>query len=61
VGLPVSAKGLKPSRVYDAHLHDKKFIHRVNRFVLPTGIGSVRVVEDVSTSLVKDTLKGLCR
>jgi len=59
VGLPTVIKGLKFSRIYKALLHDKKFIHRKNRFILPTGIGRVKAVEDVPDQIIKDVLKGL--
>lgn len=59
VGLPTDIKGLKFNRIYDAHLHDKKFIHKKNRFILPTAIGSVKVVEGIPDHLIKDAIKGL--
>lgn len=59
VGLPTMIKGLEISKIYDAYLHDKKFTHRKNRFVLPTKIGAVEIVEDVPERVVKDVMKGL--
>ena len=56
-GLPVKAKGLKLSSVYGAHFHDKKFIHGVNRFVLPAGIGRARIVEKIPKSVVLSCIK----
>ena len=55
-GLPVKAGGLNPSKIYNALTHDKKFIRGKNRFVLPTGIGKVRVVEDVPEAIIKKAI-----
>lgn len=57
IGLPTKIKGLEFSGIYEAHLHDKKFIHGKNRFVLPTRIGSVKVVEGVSDSVIARALR----
>ena len=46
-GLSTKAKGLKFGRIYEAHLHDKKFAGNKNRFILPLTIGSARIVEAV--------------
>lgn len=56
-GLPAVIKGIKLSSIYNAHLHDKKFIHGKNRFVLPTGIGSVRIVEGVPDQVIISSIK----
>lgn len=56
-GLPAQPKGLKLADIYDAHLHDKKFIHGKNRFVLPVRIGRVRIVENVPTAVIRNILK----
>ena len=53
VGLPAKAKGIKLSPVMRAVSHDKKIIAKKNRLVLPQGIGRVRVVEGVPTSVIK--------
>ena len=52
-GLPVRAKGLNPLKIYNALAHDKKFIRRKNRFVLPAGIGKVKLVEGVPERVIK--------
>ena len=57
-GLPVrigSAVSLK--KVMESHGYDKKFSSGVNRFVLPTRIGSVEVIEDIPELLIKTVLK----
>jgi len=56
-GLPVRVKGLDLARIYEAHLHDKKFIRGMNRFVLPEKIGRVRVVEGVPDRVIKDAIR----
>ncbi len=56
-GLPVSIRGLDLKKLYEAHLHDKKFCGDVNRFVLPVGIGRARVVKGVDESLIREALK----
>ncbi|NQU73700.1 MAG: 3-dehydroquinate synthase [Candidatus Omnitrophica bacterium] len=60
-GLPVRAKGIAPSKVYEAHLYDKKFTHGTNRFVLPVSIGRVKIVEGVSEALIKGAIQSVCR
>lgn len=56
-GLPTSARGLKARAIYEAYLHDKKFIRGRNRFVLPERIGSVRIVGSVPEKMVKEAIK----
>ena len=56
-GLPVKIKGLRLSKIYEAHLHDKKFIHGKNRFILPVGIGRVRIVEGIRDSVIIKAIK----
>lgn len=58
-GLPTKMRGLKFLKIYASLLHDKKFTHRKNRFILPLRIGSVRVVEDVPDFVIKDVIKEL--
>ena len=55
-GLPIQAKGLSSSKIYNALLHDKKFIRGKNRFVLPIGIGKVRIVEDIPEAVIKKAI-----
>lgn len=55
-GLPVRAQGVAVSGIYKALLHDKKFIRGLPRFVLPAGIGRVRVVEGIKASEIKAAL-----
>ena len=55
-GLPVQVKGLNPSKIYNTLLHDKKFVQGKNRFVLPTRIGRVKIVEDVPEGVIKEVI-----
>jgi len=57
IGLPSNIKKLRISDIYEAHLRDKKFVHGKNRLILPTGIGSVKVVEGVPDPVIKSVLK----
>ena len=56
-GLPVRIRRLKFQAIYETHLHDKKFIHGKNRFILPLCIGRVRIVEGVRDSVISKTIK----
>jgi 3-dehydroquinate synthase len=56
-GLGASIKGLAISRIYEAHLHDKKFTNGRNRFILADSIGSSRVVDAVAGSVIRNALK----
>ena len=59
-GLPVKiSKRLKINRIIEAQLYDKKIIHGVNRFVLPTKIGKVKIYENVSRKIVYDVIKDM--
>lgn len=59
-GLPTRARGINPRKIYDAHLHDKKFTGRKNRFVLVAGIGKTKIVEGVSEKLIKEAISTIC-
>lgn len=56
-GLPTTVKGLKFNKIYEAHLHDKKFVRDKNRFVLPYTPGSVRVVEAIPGRVIVGAIK----
>jgi len=55
-GLPKKAEGVSFSKIYQSSLHDKKFIHGKNRFVLPVGIGKVKVVGPVADYIIKEVI-----
>ena len=56
-GLPTKIKGLKFNKIYEAHLHDKKFMRDTNRFVLPCAVGSVGVVEAIPGRVIAEAIK----
>ena len=56
-GLPTGIRGLKFRKIYEAHLHDKKFIQGKNRFVLPLEVGNVRVVKTVPDYLIAESVR----
>lgn len=56
-GLPTKIEGLKFNKIYEAHLHDKKFVRNKNRFVLPYAPGSVGVVESVPDRVIAGAVK----
>ena len=57
MGLPVSARVKDPSRIWKAMAHDKKWVGTANRWVLPTGIGSAVVREQVPERVVRAAVK----
>jgi len=57
IGLPTRIKNLKLSRIMDAQEHDKKIISGVNRFVLPTRIGAVKICQNIPTAKIRKALK----
>jgi len=59
LGLPVKLRKTKVSRIMGALAHDKKFIHGVNRFVLPVRIGKVTVKEKVPVSIIRREIERL--
>lgn len=56
-GLPVKAGGADVKKIMLAMAYDKKFTRGRNRFVLPRGIGSVRIVEGISDTLIRKVLR----
>lgn len=57
VGLGISVRDIPLSKIYKAHLHDKKFTGRKNRFVLSAGIGSSQIIDNVPDSVVRNALE----
>jgi 3-dehydroquinate synthase len=55
--LPTKIKGAKLNDILEAQLHDKKFIGKKNRFVLPERIGKVRICEDIPMTIVKRAIR----
>jgi len=56
-GLATRVKGLNVKKVLKAHYKDKKFIGKLNRFVLPVAIGKVIVKKNVPLKLIEKTVK----
>lgn len=54
--LPLSVSDLDPEALLAAMQHDKKVEHGKLRFVLPTKLGHVELVDDVSPELVRQSL-----
>ncbi|MFH1190453.1 MAG: 3-dehydroquinate synthase [Candidatus Omnitrophota bacterium] len=57
VGLPVAIRGIAAKRIYEAHLHDKKFTNGRNRYILAAGIGKAKVIDGVADPIVRGALK----
>jgi len=57
VGLPTRIKRVSLAAIINAHYRDKKFIGSRNRFVLITGIGRTKIVENVSLGLIRQAIK----
>ena len=51
-GLPTKIRALKLKGILEAQSYDKKIIHGVNRFILPTRIGKVGIYEDIPKKLI---------
>jgi 3-dehydroquinate synthase len=59
LGLPVQQGGLDAEKVREVMQHDKKTRGGRLRMVLPTGLGSVEVFDDVTTEEVRDAVEAL--
>ncbi|MFH1776232.1 MAG: 3-dehydroquinate synthase [Candidatus Omnitrophota bacterium] len=55
--LPNKIKHCSIKAIMRAQMHDKKYIHRKNRLVLPAKIGHTIVVEDISEKLIKKIIQ----
>ncbi len=55
--LPITVQGLDPQQLLAAMQHDKKVEHGKLRFVLPTRMGHVELVGDISPDLVLEILQ----
>ncbi|MFH1798030.1 MAG: 3-dehydroquinate synthase [Candidatus Omnitrophota bacterium] len=56
-GLPVCVKRVCMGGIINSYGYDKKFTSGSNRFVLPRRIGSVEVVDDIPSLLIKTVLR----
>jgi 3-dehydroquinate synthase len=61
--IPLKARwsAIPPARVLQAMKHDKKSADGKNRFVLPTRLGEVQVVDSVEPALIQSSLKYIAR
>ncbi|MBL7156813.1 MAG: 3-dehydroquinate synthase [Candidatus Omnitrophica bacterium] len=50
-------KHIRLKNILNALSYDKKFIYGVNRFILPEGIGHVKIVDKVPDVLIKETIE----
>jgi 3-dehydroquinate synthase len=57
LGLPTSAERVHPDELIETMRHDKKVKGGRIRFVLPSCIGAVEVVEDIDESMVRAVLE----
>ena len=57
LGLPVRIRGLVFEALRGSYRHDKKFIRGTNRLVLPSRIGSVKIVDGVSDAAIKKAIE----
>jgi len=57
VALKKSMKHLRKKSILKALSYDKKFIHGVNRFILPERIGSVKIVDKIPQSLIEEAIE----
>ena len=55
-GLPTEIPRLQLKRLIQAIKHDKKILQGKIRFILPKSIGNVFITEEVSTSIIEQTL-----
>jgi 3-dehydroquinate synthase len=57
-GLPTRiSKKLTLKNIMKAQRYDKKIIHGTNRFILPAGIGRVKIVENIPLRLISDVIE----
>ena len=56
-GLPERIEHLTVKEILKCMAHDKKFHGAKNKFVLATGIGSVKVVSDVAPDMIETAIK----
>lgn len=57
VGLPCRIKNISLEKIIAKHYHDKKFIGAKNRFVLISGLGRTKIVENIPMAIIKQVLR----
>ena len=58
-GLPTKIKRVDARKIMRSLAYDKKFIHGVNRFVLPVRVGRVIIKERISEEMIRQELNRL--
>ncbi|MBI5788308.1 MAG: 3-dehydroquinate synthase [Candidatus Schekmanbacteria bacterium] len=53
IGLPAKIQGADLAQIMQAMTHDKKFVNKKNRFILPVKIGEAAVKEGIDETLIK--------
>ncbi|MFH1577596.1 MAG: 3-dehydroquinate synthase [Candidatus Omnitrophota bacterium] len=61
VGLPNQIRGLSLDKILKAHYRDKKFIGKLNRFVLIKGIGKTTIKSNIPLGVIRDSLSSQMR
>jgi 3-dehydroquinate synthase len=56
-GLPVKIESISLSDIINAHYRDKKFIGKINRFVLIADIGKTKIVDNIPLDIIKESVK----
>lgn len=60
-GLPTKISKVSLAGIINAHYRDKKFIGKKSRFVLSSGIGRTRIVEDIPLEVIRKAInKRIC-
>jgi len=57
IGLPQRIEKVKTASIFSYMKHDKKFCSGKNRFVLMTKIGKVRILEGISSTMIKKAIQ----
>lgn len=56
-GLPVKIENISLSDIINAHYRDKKFIGKINRFILISDIGKTKIVDNIPLEIIKEAIK----
>lgn len=59
IGLPQRVEKITTASIFSHMKHDKKFCCGVNRFVLMTRIGKVRILEGISSATIKKAIQSI--
>ena len=59
IGLPRRIEKIKTANILNYMKHDKKFRSGKNRFVLMTKIGKVRILEGISSAVIKKAIQSI--